>query len=329
MTKVTNIQNKNELLNLTTKLSDELVTIQGEINSIKTKLGSVSNYDGLNFEGAASVISSNLTNVLTAMETLSGNVTSYVTSLNEFDQYEEPMVDDELTAPEMTPPEETITPPADENPIEDTKPEDDVPVVTPTPSTSETEKPSEEQNPEEKTEEEEPTPQPKPQPKPQPQPQPTPTPSPSPSPQPTPEFVPEQLSASEAIIIQDGDVNVDISKFTNNEELGYTVTVGNTSYILGENDFDLLCAIIEAESDGTYDGTLAVATTILNRCENADYQKMYGLDPIAQITAANQFEGYTSGEFKKYLNNNSDIVIDAVKSALAGVRNHKLCTLGN
>ena len=50
------------------------------------------------------------------------------------------------------------------------------------------------------------------------------------------------------------------------------------------------------------------------------------MDPIAQITGTNQFEGYTTGEFQKYMNNNSDIVVEAVKAALAGVRNHKLCT---
>ena len=120
---------------------------------------------------------------------------------------------------------------------------------------------------------------------------------------------------------------MDISNFENNADLGYEVTTGNTSYELGESDFNLLCAIIEAESDGTYDGTLAVASAILNRCENAEYQQLHGIDPIAQITAANQFEGYTTGEFQQYMGNNSDVVIEAVKAALAGVRNHTQCTL--
>ena len=72
---------------------------------------------------------------------------------------------------------------------------------------------------------------------------------------------------------------------------------------------------------------LAVASAILNRCENAEYQQLHGIDPIAQITAANQFEGYTTGEFQQYMGNNSDVVIEAVKAALAGVRNHTQCTL--
>ena len=41
-----------------------------------------------------------------------------------------------------------------------------------------------------------------------------------------------------------GDTNVDVSKFSNNEELGYLVTTGNTSFELGEKDFDLVMQLL-------------------------------------------------------------------------------------
>lgn len=350
MVKTTNIQNKTELLALSNQLGDELTSIKGEIDAIKTKLDAASNYDGLNFEGAANIIKTNLTNVVTAMETLSTNISSYVTSLNEFDQYEAPLPEDDLVPPEMetpdtlvtTQPEEETKPeetPTDgetvpeEKPTEETTPEEKptegttpiVPPVTTPPAEEETkpdegETPGNDEKPEEEVEEEKTQPQPQPQ---QPKPQ---QPAPQPEPKPEPTFKPEELDAEEPVVVGTGDANIDVSKFSNNEELGYIVTTGNTSFELGEKDFNLLCAIIEAESDGTYDGTLSVASAILNRCENEEYNKLYGMDPIAQITGTNQFEGYTTGEFQKYMNNNSDIVVEAVKAALAGVRNHKLCT---
>lgn len=350
MIKTTNIQNKTELLTLSNKLGDELTLVKGEIEAIKTKLDAASNYDGLNFEGAASIIKTNLTNVITAMETLSTNISSYVTSLNEFDQYEDPLQEDDLVPPELetpdtlvptTPDEEETNPeenkPEETNPEEKPSEEETTPEEKPTEGTTpivplvdnqtppeEEKKPEEgetipEEKPEEEVEEEKPKPQPQ-QPKPQ---QPAPQ---QPKPEPEPEFKPEELDAEEPVVVGTGDTNIDVSKFSNNEELGYLVTTGNTSFELGEKDFNLLCAIIEAESDGTYDGTLSVASAILNRCENEEYNKLYGMDPIAQITGTNQFEGYTTGEFQKYMNNNSDIVVEAVKAALAGVRNHKLCT---
>ena len=347
MIKTTNVQNKEELLSLSKKLGDELTSVKGEIDAIKTKLDAASNYDGLNFEGAAAIIKTNLTNVVSAMETLSTNISGYVTSLNEFDQYEDPLQEDDLVAPELETPDTLVptTPDEEETKQEETKPEETTPEEKPSeeettpdekpieqttpvvPPVTETTPPEEEKKPEEDetpSKEEKPEDEEKPQPKPQPQ-QPKPQP-PASQPEPNPEFKPEELDAEEPVVVGKGDTNIDVSKFTNNEELGYLVTTGNTSFELGEKDFDLLCAIIEAESDGTYDGTLSVASALLNRCENEEYNKLYGMDPIAQITGTNQFEGYTTGEFKKYMNNNSDIVVEAVKAALAGVRNHKLCT---
>lgn len=361
MTKVTNIQNKDELLNLSTQLSEEITTLQTEIDTLQTKLESVTNYDGMNFAGVASLISGNLENVLTALQTLSGNVSSYVTELNEFDQYEDPVPDEDLTAPELVAPEETTPgtePSEEENPEEETEPDgttepeeeeeteetpedetEETPTtgptvpVTPTtpddgdnneetPTNPEPEQPTE-QEPETPTEPEPETPSKPTQPS-----NPTPTQPSNPAPS-EPVFEPEQLKASEEIVTGVGDPNVDVSNYTNNAELGYAVTTGNTSFELGDKDYELLCAIIAAESDGSYDNTLAIASAVLNRCENSEYKNLYGMDPIAQITASNQFEGYTSGEFQQYVGNTSDIVMQAVKDALAGVRNHTSCKLSN
>ena len=328
MTKITNVQDKTELLTLSNKLGDELTTVKGEIEAIKTKLDAVSNYDGLNFEGAASTIKTNLTNVITAMGTLSEKISSYVTSLNEFDQYEDPLQEDDLVPPELETPDTLAptTPDEEEPKPEEPKPEETKPEETKPEETKPEEPKPEEPKPEEPAPQQPAPQQPAPQ-QPAPQ-QPAPQqPAPQqPKPEPEPAFKPEELNAEEPVVVGTGDTNVDISKFSNNEELGHLVTTGNTSFQLGEKDFNLLCAIIEAESDGTYDGTLSVASAILNRCENEEYNKLYGMDPIAQITGANQFEGYTTGEFLKYMNNNSDIVVETVKAALAGVRNHKLCT---
>lgn len=121
-----------------------------------------------------------------------------------------------------------------------------------------------------------------------------------------------------------GDPNIDISKYHNNLDAGFEVTAGNTAYELSDSDVDLLCAIVSAESDGTYDDALAVITTILNRCESQAWINSHGTDPVRQATAPNQFVVYQEGLYKKFTNgNSSDIVKEAVKDALAGVRNHK------
>ena len=89
-------------------------------------------------------------------------------------------------------------------------------------------------------------------------------------------------------------------------------------YELSDADIELLCAIVSAESDKTYDDALAVVTTILNRCETDNWIRSHGTDPIAQATAPNQFVVYQHGSYKKYMNGNApETVVQAVKDALA------------
>lgn len=116
---------------------------------------------------------------------------------------------------------------------------------------------------------------------------------------------------------------VDISKYNNRPEAGFVVTQGNATYSLNDSDFDLLCSIVAAESDKSYDDALAVVTTILNRCEASNWVASFGSNPIAQATAPNQFVVYQHGSYKQFTNGNApDTVKTAVRDALAGVRNH-------
>ncbi len=126
------------------------------------------------------------------------------------------------------------------------------------------------------------------------------------------------------VTITSGDPNIDVSKYHNNLANGFEVTVGNLAYEVSDADFELLCAIVSAESDKSYDDALAVITTILNRCEAPNWIRSHGTNPVAQATAPNQFVVYQHGSYKAYMNGRApETVQTAVRDALAGVRNHK------
>ena len=113
-------------------------------------------------------------------------------------------------------------------------------------------------------------------------------------------------------------------KYIDNVAMGFKVTTGNLTYDLCEEDVELLCAIVSAESDKSYDDALAVISTILNRCETSNWINSHGRDPIAQATAPNQYVVYQHGSYEKYMNGKApETVVQAVKDALSGVRNHK------
>ena len=105
----------------------------------------------------------------------------------------------------------------------------------------------------------------------------------------------------------------------------YRKEVENIKSII--KDIELLCAIVSAESDKSYDDALAVVSTILNRCEKSNWINSHGRDPIQQATAPNQYVVYQHGSYKKYLNGNApQTVKQAVMDALNGVRNHNYCS---
>ena len=117
--------------------------------------------------------------------------------------------------------------------------------------------------------------------------------------------------------------NVDTSGYKSNEASGFVVTEGNTKYDLNDSDKDLLYAIVAAESDKSKDDALAVASTILNRCEDTRWVNSHGTNPIKQATAPNQFVVYQEGYYKRYTNGQApEAVKQAVNDALNGVRNH-------
>ncbi len=138
----------------------------------------------------------------------------------------------------------------------------------------------------------------------------------------------EEIKA-EKVKLNFGKSDVDTSKFSDDEEAGYRVTTGHMSYELTDDDIDLLCSVVAASGGKGYNDSLAIVSSILNRCEDKAYMNIYGVDPIAQITAKGEMSAYGSGDFKSYLKNSSSIpseVRDAVKAALAGVRNHNKTT---
>lgn len=133
---------------------------------------------------------------------------------------------------------------------------------------------------------------------------------------------------AEKVVISTGDKDYQmLGQYSNKPEMGFNVTKGNFKYELTEKDFDMLCAIVASEGNLSYDESLAVVSSILNRCDSSEFVSLYGKDPIAQITALNQYTSYGNGAYKSFLNGKAPTeVINAVKDALNGVRNHNYCS---
>lgn len=358
----TEIKSKSELEMLAKKLSDETTNLGTLTNSLCTTLGSVMDYDGIPASSAGRTLSSNLKTIMEDFNTAATNINSYVSELIAYDVNDFPEEDledletpDDIELPDIipsgtpTPEEETDkTPEPDEEEVEETtetqentdKGTDPQPNVVPsgTPGDAEDKKPDDGDNngnnneePVEKEEVEE-TPTPQPKPTPQPQPNPTPTPQPEPEPNPvvsvietdglTSENGLTQRSALEDIEVTVGK-DTDTSVYTSNTANGFDVTTGNYAYELNDKDVELLYAIVAAEGDKSYDDSLALMSTLLNRCEDNEWIASHGKDPIAQITALGQFKTYQTGNYMQYMGGNvSDAVKRAVDDALKGVRNH-------
>lgn len=135
------------------------------------------------------------------------------------------------------------------------------------------------------------------------------------------------VNSANDFVIESGNPDVDVSHYSSNPEKGFQVTTGNLAYNMSEEDVSLLCAIVNAESDNSYDDALAVMTTILNRCETSNWIQALGKDPVSQATAYNQFVVYQEGAYKRFLGFNcAPEVQTAVRDALSGVRNHGYCS---
>ena len=303
----TEITSKSELTALATKLDSKSKEIVEAMNSLSTTLESVSSYDGIDVSSAANTLSGNLTNLSTDFTNVSLNISNYAGLIEEFDSDDFDMGDTSSTNDATV--TLSTTDQTQQNTSNNTS-NNSSSVVTSgvtagvissnsntssnnagkhynSNSSSNTSHSSNSSN----------------------------------------NSSSGKINASGPVKITEGDPNnpdIDITKYSNYPEKGFEVTTGNLCYELSEADIELLCAIVSAESDKTYDDALAVITTILNRCETDNWIRSHGTDPIAQATAPNQFVVYQHGSYKKYMNGNApETVVQAVKDALAGVRNHK------
>ena len=124
----------------------------------------------------------------------------------------------------------------------------------------------------------------------------------------------------EDIYIEENSV---LKKYMNLPEKGFEVTNNNNKYELSPSDFNLLVAVIAAESNRYKDDILAVSSVILNRSD------LSGKSPIEVITSRGQFSGYLDGYYLRYLNAdgsltpNTSVVQEVVTDALNGVRNNR------
>ncbi len=325
------ISSKSELDSLAGKLETEVLQLTSDVSTLKTKLSNISNYDGINVSGAANTLKTNLTNLSSDLEAIAASIKLYSTTLNAFDV-------DDFSTTDVENDINTMTTPTEQQPVDS--------------NTAYTQPPSSNQNYYPSTDSSTNT-----------YPSTGNDDSSSNNGTTTTPIVPggttatnkptdstgditertvietagktssdglTQQSAKEDIIIEPGDPNdpdIDVSKYHNNIANGFEVTTGNLTYQLCDEDIELLCAIVSAESDKSYDDALAVISTILNRCEKSNWIASHGRDPIAQATAPNQYVVYQHGSYKKYLNGNApDTVKQAVMDALNGVRNHDYCS---
>lgn len=302
----TEITSKSELTALATKLDSKSKEVVEAMNSLCTTLKSVSSYDGIDVSSAANTLSGNLTNLSTDFTNLSLNISNYAGLIEEFDSDDFDMGDTSSTN------DATVTLSTTDQTQQNTSntSNNSSSVVTSgvtagvissssNTSSSNAGKHYSSNN----------------------------SSNTSSSSNSSSNSSSGKINASGPVKITEGDPNnpdIDITKYSNYPEKGFEVTTGNLCYELSDADIELLCAIVSAESDKTYDDALAVITTILNRCETDNWIRSHGTDPIAQATAPNQFVVYQHGSYKKYMNGNApETVVQAVKDALAGVRNHK------
>jgi hypothetical protein len=306
----TEITSKSELIALATKLDSKSKEIVEAMNSISTTLKSVSSYDGIDVSSAANTLSGNLTNLSTDFTNASLNISNYAGLIEEFDTDDFDMGDTsstndaKVTLSQSTTSNDQATSSNQNNSNNVVYSGVTTGVISGSQTTTSSNagkyyNSSNSNN----------------------------TSSSNNSSTSSNLNSSGKINASGPVKITEGDPNnpdIDITKYSNYPEKGFEVTTGNLCYELSDEDIELLCAIVSAESDKTYDDALAVITTILNRCETDNWIRSHGTDPIAQATAPNQFVVYQHGSYKKYMNGNApETVVQAVKDALAGVRNHK------
>ena len=151
------------------------------------------------------------------------------------------------------------------------------------------------------------------------------------TPAPVEESMPSEaiVPVNDSLLIDDNAENVS----DNNSNLS-SYGLENSSGIFKSNSYaDKLtpeekvkfAAIIAGEDSYSYEGSLAAASTVLNRCDTANFASYGGDDPYKQLTAPSQFVAKNSALAQTYLNHPEqipDFVMAAVDDALNGYRNH-------
>ena len=131
----------------------------------------------------------------------------------------------------------------------------------------------------------------------------------------------------------DNNCYITYDRLLNDE--AFVVTSDNKTYeYLPDESFDMFMAVVAAESNGNRHDSLAVASSILNRCESPNWIEEInklgkdGTNPIDHITAPGQYQTYEEGKYLEYLNGNVPVqVYDACYSAwYNGIRNNDYCS---
>ena len=125
-------------------------------------------------------------------------------------------------------------------------------------------------------------------------------------------------------------VSVDASKYISNEAMGFKVTEGNKEYMLSDDQFNVVVAVVAGEYGGDLNDALAVVSVILNRCDSTSWSRWAGSSPYKQVTAAGQFEVYLKDYYLSYMPGGSKygstkykIAKQAVIDGLNGIRNNE------
>lgn len=99
------------------------------------------------------------------------------------------------------------------------------------------------------------------------------------------------------------------------------------TYSLSDQSKHELMAMVAGEDSYSYEGALAVVSTVLNRAESPTWSAYGGNDIMAQAKASGQFSAWNGDITKSCLADSSKIpphVVQAVEDALNGTRNHQL-----
>ena len=79
------IANKEELVSLASSLNTKAKDLDDSLSSLKSTLGNISDYDGINIGSAGRTLSNNLENVKTDIQTVSSNIVTYAETVTGFD----------------------------------------------------------------------------------------------------------------------------------------------------------------------------------------------------------------------------------------------------